>query len=139
MSAHPTSSDRWSAVWSVPQPGKSAAERHFAVLALGVVQALREGQMTVEEAWNSGLNLKTYLQLKQRRADPRLLELWEWAMELPQVTKLTPLALEESLTAMDTLARGILSRRQGRSWGRRAKALRKHEKLAAPRYLATGT
>ncbi len=80
--------DAWKKVWDVPSHTKSAAQRHLAILALGSMQALRHKRITVRQAWDNGLNFKTYLDLKNLNADRRLLEMWEWAMELPQVAKL---------------------------------------------------
>ena len=109
MPASPTISDSWPAAWSVPKRGKRGGTP-FCRPALGVVQALREGRMTVAEAWESGLNFRTFLGLRNKRADRRLLRLWEWAMELPQVAKLGDDALRESLGHMEALAYAVIAR-----------------------------
>ena len=110
MGTNSRNSEHWRAVWSLSKPGKSAAERHFAVLALGLVQAMREGLLTVKEVWENGLNFRTYLGLKERHVDRRLLELWEWAMELPQVERLGADALHASFAKMECLAWDVISK-----------------------------
>ena len=109
MSQKSDKRDRWARIWHVPSHDKTGAERHLAVLALGLVQALRQKRIDAHEAWDSGLNFETYLRLKEQRVDRRLLDLWTWAMELPQFEKLGPKALEETYEAIESYAAAVLS------------------------------
>jgi hypothetical protein len=106
---HSKSPNGWSEIWETANRDKLAVQRHLALLALGLVQALRQKRINAHDAWDSGLKFRTYLKLKVRRLDRRLLDLWTWGMELPQVEKLGDAALAESFDAMEGLAAAVLS------------------------------
>ncbi|HLL90736.1 MAG TPA: DUF3969 family protein [Tepidisphaeraceae bacterium] len=89
-------------------PGKRLLERRLGQLALGVLASLREGGMSPDSAARELFNSDNYLELKRRRLDRRLVELFEWGMELPDVSELVPAALADSLDRMDKLAAGLL-------------------------------
>jgi hypothetical protein len=99
---------RFALIWW-NSPLRRQSERRMAILALGAADALREKRMTAREAWEIGLNFKTYRGLKSIKADRRLLELIEWAMELPQVEKLGDAAMEESVGHIQELAKSVLA------------------------------
>jgi hypothetical protein len=97
------------ALWPAMDMRKAAAERRTAVHALGLIHALRHHQLTVDQAWDELFSFATYMELKKRRFDPRLLKLLEWAMELPHVEPLGEAALAQSYDSIERLAESVLS------------------------------
>jgi hypothetical protein len=111
VDSHPTKSkvqDPLSWTWAHPAAGALPA-RSLAALALDCTEALRKGRISAEDVWNSGLNVRTYRLLKALKADPRLLQLLEWAMELPDVQKWAPHGMTESIDAIEHLAKKVLA------------------------------
>jgi len=88
--------------------GTSASERRIATLALGMVQAMRHHRMSVDEAWDELFNVKVYAGLRDRHCDRRLLKMFSWALELPNVEPLGEEALAESYEAIEALAESVL-------------------------------
>src|ERR1035437_10145852 len=83
----------WNRASAESNGDKRLAERRTAVMALGIVQALRHKRMTVDQAWDELFNFETYLHLRKQRFDRRLLKMFVWAMELPNVEPLGDEAL----------------------------------------------
>jgi len=115
--------------------GTSASERRIAMLALGMVQAMRHHRMTVDEAWDELFNVKVYAGLRNRHCDKRLLKMFSWALELPNVEPLGEAALGESYDAIEALAASVLkatsrSKRPPRNLRRTAKPVVKRLRLA---------
>jgi len=92
---------------------KAEAEMSLALRVIGVIQALRLGKLNVEQSRTVLSNMATLRELKARRADPRLLELMAWGMELPSVQRLVPAAMAESYGKMESLAAGVVAARLG--------------------------
>ena len=82
---------------------RALAQRRLAQLGLGIVQALRNSIMTVQDAAQDLFNLETYQLARRRRYDPRFIEFIEWGMELEDVAELAPDGLEESYDKMEKL------------------------------------
>ena len=102
-------SKRWRPA-SGPRPTEKAAmERHIALLALGIARALRVQKMPLAEAENELFNPDTYVHLKRRRIDRRIVELVVWGMELENVYQLGQAAIMESLNAIERLASSVLA------------------------------
>jgi hypothetical protein len=112
----------------------SASERRIATLALGMVQAMRHHRMTIDEAWDELFNVKVYAKLRNRHCDRRLLKMFSWALELPNVEPLGEEALAESYDAIEALAESVLkatagSRRPSLRLPRTAKTIVKRLRL----------
>jgi hypothetical protein len=88
---------------------RAVTQRRLAQLGLGIVQALRNSIMTVQDAAQELFNLKTYRLARRRRYDPRFIEFIEWGMELEDIAELAPDGLEESYDNMERLLLQLLS------------------------------
>ena len=104
---------------SADQP-KRWVERKLAEIAQGVIASLRDSALSVEQSREELFNLDNYSALRRRRMSRDLKELFEWGMELGNVTRLAPESLPQSIDAMTRLARRIIeqpvrkgSRRRG--------------------------
>jgi hypothetical protein len=80
------------------------------VIALGLVQALRSADVSLEEAREDLFNVETYEAFRRRRLDRRLVEMLEWAMELPTVVRNVPGGVGESLAQIERLATAVLTK-----------------------------
>jgi hypothetical protein len=87
---------------------KKEAERRLAHMGLGVILALQNSEISLEEAQADLFNLKNYIALRKQKINRRLLELLEWGMELEDVADLAPHGLPESYERMIALARHII-------------------------------
>jgi len=104
---------------STDQP-KRWVERKLAEIAQGVIASLRDSALSVEQAREELFNLDNYSALRRRRMSRDLKELFEWGMELGNVTRLAPESLPQSIDAMARLARRIIEqpvRKVGRRRG----------------------
>jgi len=88
---------------------RPALQRRIAEMALGVVSALRRGELAVEQVWDELFNLDNYSELRRRRLDKSLREMFEYGMELENVAEISPGSLEESLRSIETLAGRVMS------------------------------
>ena len=91
------------------------SERRIAEMSLGIISALREGTMTVNQAWDELFNLDAFQELRRRAASAPLRELFEWGMELESVAEVSPASLELSLMAMEKLAQRVIRKSYPRS------------------------
>lgn len=87
-------------------------ERKLALEALGVVAALEEKRMSVEESGDQLFNMDNYIGVKQRRLDKSIREIFEWGMELDSVQSLAPDGLGESYAAIRKFAMRMLAKRK---------------------------
>jgi hypothetical protein len=87
---------------------KKDAERYIALLAIGVVGALRTSSLTVLRACDDLFNFDGYVALKKRGMSKAVRELMEWGMELVDVAELAPQGMEESYRAIEELAQKVL-------------------------------
>jgi hypothetical protein len=87
-------------------------ERKIAEMAQGVVAALRDSSLAVDDAWDELFNLENYLAIRKMGLDRDLKSLFEWGMELSNVARLAPESLPESFDAMAKLARRVMRRSQ---------------------------
>ena len=101
-------------------------ERRLALAGLGMIQALRNSAISLEEAENDLFNLDTYRLAKRRKFDPKLIEFLEWGMELSDVSQLAPNGVEESYHTMERLlSRTIASARRKKTTAPRRRAAKK--------------
>jgi hypothetical protein len=98
---------------------RSLAERRLALAGLGILRALRDSKMTIEEAEQELFNLDSYKAARRRRYDRRLIEFLEWGMELDDVAQLAPHAIEESYESMEQLLLSVIAQSLGRKTARR--------------------
>ena len=91
------------------------SERRIAEMSLGVISALREGAMSVEQAWDELFNMDAYQELRRRAVSAPLRELFEWGMELESVAEVSPETIEMSLVAMEKLAQRLIRKSYARS------------------------
>jgi hypothetical protein len=89
--------------------GKALLERRLAQMAVGIVDAVRAGQMSVDQASEELFNAENYRHLKRRKLSRHTLEMFEWGMELPDVVELAPEGLDESLRRIVALAHRVMS------------------------------
>lgn len=87
--------------------GKAALERRIAELALGIITALRSGELPVGAAWDELFNLNNYRAAKKKRLSSAVLEMLEWGLELENVAEIAPRALNESCQRIEQFARQI--------------------------------
>jgi hypothetical protein len=92
----------------VPKP---ELERRLAEYALGIIYALENSEITVEQAMGDLFNLDFYRAAKGNRLSKTLIELLEWGMELEDVEAISSAASVESFAKIRQLARGILAKR----------------------------
>src|SRR5688500_8195329 len=97
---------------------KKQIERTIAQTGLGVVRALRESTMSIEDAEHDLFNLATYRAMRKRRLSPKLIEFMQWGMELEDVASLAKDSLEDSYQAMERLLLQCLSAAIGRPNGK---------------------
>ena len=102
----------WNRNWAASNGSKSLAERRTAVMALGIVQALRHKRITIDQGWDEFFNFETYMHIRKQRFDRRLLDMFVCAMELPNVEPLGDEALAKSYDAIEHLAEAILKDRR---------------------------
>jgi hypothetical protein len=93
---------------SAGQP-KAWLERKIAELGQGVVAALRDSTLPVEDAWDELFNLKNYQSIRAGRLSKDLKTMFEWGMELHTVAKHAPHALGESFDEMERLAKRVIA------------------------------
>jgi hypothetical protein len=96
------------ALLAASRPGKSALERRIAELALGIVVALRSGELPVERAWDELFSLDNYRIARRKKLSRALLELFEWGLELENVAEISPASLTESYDKMEQLAQQVI-------------------------------
>src|SRR5207253_2577060 len=99
---------------------RNALQRRIAELALGVVSALREGQLTIEDSWDELFNLENYRQIRRRNLSKMLSSLFEYGMELENVAEVSPQSLSESYERIENLARQVIASSAQRRVRRRA-------------------
>ncbi len=105
----PNQSANWiDQIAASPMP-KRLLERRLAQTGLGIVGALRDSTMSIEDAESDLFNPDTYHTMRRRRLSSQLIEFMEWGMELSDVAAVAPAALAESYLMMETLARGVIS------------------------------
>ena len=114
---------------STDQP-KRWVERKLAEMAQGVIASLRDAALSIDEAREELFNLDNYSALRRRRMSRDLKELFEWGMELGNVTRLAPESLPESIDSMTRLARRIIE--QPVRMGRRRRAVGRGARLSRP-------
>ena len=105
-------------VWS-PKPRKADIERHLAQKGMGILVALRESGMTIEQAQKDLFNTDVYRAARRLRLNPALIEFLEWGMELEDVAALAPRGLRESYQKMGALLRRLLAKHSRKASGRR--------------------
>ena len=93
---------------ALTETSKRELERRIAEMALGVATALQNGEMSFEQAWLDLFNIDNFQALRRRRLDRRLIELFDWAMELEDVVEVTPSGAEESYKRIAELAGSII-------------------------------
>ncbi len=98
-------------------PSKSDRERRLAEVGLGIVLAVRESRMALDQACKDLFNLDTYQAGRHQRLSRRLVEFLEWGMELEDVIELAPEGLAESYDRMTALAGQVIG--ESLSGGRR--------------------
>ena len=98
-------------------PKRAGAERKLAQFGLGLLLALQEEQMTIEEAEADLFNMDSYRNIRRFRYSKDLAEFILWGMELADVAELSPDGLAESYRKMKQLIRRVLaaSRRTARN------------------------
>ena len=89
---------------------KRDVERYIALLAIGVVSALRTSSLTAVRACDDLFNLDGYGALTKRRMSKAAKEIMKRGMELVDVAELAPHKLEENYHAIEELAKEILAR-----------------------------
>ncbi len=77
-------------------------------MGLGIILALQNREISLEEAHADLFNLKNYITLRKQKINRRLLEFMEWGMELEDVADLAPHGLPESYERMTALARHVI-------------------------------
>ena len=92
----------------LPKGDRTTRSRQMAELALGVVEAFRKSSITWEQAREDVFNLDNYLKAKKLRLDPRLIEAFEWAMEMEDVSELAPKAMGESYDQVASLLNAVI-------------------------------
>ena len=75
--------------------------------------------MTIEDAEGDLFNLDTYKAARRRRYDSDLVEFLEWGMELDDVARLTPRAMEESYQNMERQLLRVIARSLARGRSKR--------------------
>jgi len=95
-------------------PAKDEVERHLARIALGIVTALRDPALSrtapaVANAVAEFFVARNYEAARRRRLGKDVREMFEWGLELPNVARLAPDGLDESLDAIASHARRVLS------------------------------
>ena len=93
---------------------KRSRQRRIALLALGIVRALRDEKMSLDQAQDELFNPDIYRELKRQRCDRGLIELVAWGMELENVYRLVPASKAESFDAIEKLATSFLARHHRR-------------------------
>ena len=91
------------------QVSRLGLERRVAELALGIVSALRDGQLSIEGAWDELFNVDNYTELRRRRASKSLVEIFEYGMELENVAEIAPQSLGQSYDRIERLARRVIT------------------------------
>ena len=89
-------------------------QRRIAELAQGVIAALKDSTLPVEEAWDELFNAENYQSILDSELDRDLRTLFEWGMELGTVAKHAPHSLHESFDAMEKLAKRVIAKSQGK-------------------------
>jgi|WetSurMetagenome_2_1015567.scaffolds.fasta_scaffold644260_1 hypothetical protein len=89
---------------------KKILERRLAIMGLGVLHGLQDETLSLAQAREELFNLDTYIEIKRMGLDKRLVELFEWAMELENVQHLGSKALAISYARMTILINKILVR-----------------------------
>ena len=82
---------------------RKLVERRIAQAGLGVIRALRETTMSIEDAEQDFFNLDTYRAMRRRRLSSNLIEFMQWGMELEDVAQLAPGDLDQSYESMENL------------------------------------
>ncbi|HEX8520791.1 MAG TPA: DUF3969 family protein [Tepidisphaeraceae bacterium] len=103
-----TNGDNLITLLALSRRGKKSLERRIAELALGVVVALRSGELPVDRAWDELFNLDNYQMAKRKKLSQPLLELFLWGMELENVAEVSDASLKESFAAMERLAQQVI-------------------------------
>jgi hypothetical protein len=83
-------------------------ERRFALTAIGVAQSLRQKTVSISDSRELLFNLATLQEMKARRFNPKLIQMMQWGMELPNVERLVPCELNASLDSIVALANSVL-------------------------------
>jgi hypothetical protein len=91
-------------------PSRRLLERRLAQIGLGIVSALSQGQMTVEQAGREFFNLRNFERIRRLRLSKAMTEFFDWGMELDDVAQLAPEGLEESYEHMRRLAWRMMRR-----------------------------
>ncbi len=87
---------------------KKEAERRLAQMGIGMVSALRDGEMSLEQSQTDFFNLDTFQAVRKHRLNGHLVEFLQWGMELEDVAELAPEGLEESYQGILRLARHVI-------------------------------
>jgi hypothetical protein len=92
-------------------PGREAARRLLAEMAIGIASGIEQGRLSVEEAADDLFSLDNYLALRRNRLGKDLLELFQWGMQLEDVVEVVPGpdALKESLGSIVAIAHKVLA------------------------------
>jgi hypothetical protein len=95
---------------------KPMIELWMANAGRGIVAALKDGEMTLEEAENQIFNMDVYAAARKRRLDRNLLEFLQWGMQLEDVAELAPERLANDYRRMSKLLHRVFpkSGRTGR-------------------------
>ena len=88
---------------------RAGAERKLAQFGLGLLLALQEKRMTIEEAEADLFNMDSYRNIRRFRYSKDLAEFILWGMELADVAELSPAGLAESYRRMEPLIRRALA------------------------------
>lgn len=90
---------------------RESARRRIAEMALGIAEAIQRGGIPVEAAAADLFTLDNYLAIRRHRLGAELVEIFQWGMQLEDVTELvpTPGALDESLRSIARIAHRVLA------------------------------
>jgi hypothetical protein len=88
---------------------KREVERRLAEMALGVVDALREGNLTPEQAYDELFNLDLYQSLINHRFDAEFRDMFECGMQLEDVAEIAPKSLEKNYQKIERMARSFVA------------------------------
>jgi hypothetical protein len=105
----PTQASNWIDQIAAAQVPKRLLERRIAQNGLGIVQALRDSTMSIEDAEEDLFNLDTYRAMRRRRLNPQLIEFMQWGMELGDVATAVPSGLGESYSRMEELVLSVIA------------------------------
>jgi hypothetical protein len=94
-------------------PSKKLLERRLVQMGIGIIASLRAKEMIAAQACREFFNLDNYLEIKRRKLSKDLVELFEWGMELEDVTEISPDGVSDSFDHMAQLASRVMQKSNG--------------------------